>query len=206
MLSIRIAALEESEDCAYKSKTNELQAKFLADLAKASNVAEALMGPALSLLDFIPSTGAVVCFKDKILKLGRTPEDSNIRLVVKDIVKRMRSPIFASDRLQDRLLEAREFTDTASGALCFTVSRAHDFHVMWFRTEQVQVVSWGGDPNKPAEPVTGSERLNPRKSFEVWKQEVKGQSKAWTQSEIDASAELRSTLMSLMLSRDASTA
>ena len=34
VISIRIAALEETEDCVYKSKTNVLQAQFLAELPK----------------------------------------------------------------------------------------------------------------------------------------------------------------------------
>jgi chemotaxis family two-component system sensor kinase Cph1 len=46
-------------------------------------------------------------------------------------------------------------------------------------------------------------RLGPRRSFEVWKEEVRGKSQAWTPAEIEAAAELRSTLMSLLLSKDA---
>ena len=89
--------------------------------------------------------------------------------------------------------------DTASGVLCFTVSKAHDFHVFWFRREQVQVVQWGGEPTKPVEVTEGGLRLSPRRSFEAWKQEVRGKSLPWTQSEIEASSELRATLMSLLL-------
>ena len=41
-------------------------------------------------------------------------------------------------------------------------------------------------------------RLSPRKSF--WKLEVRGKSQPWLQPEIEAAAELRATLMSLLLS------
>lgn len=202
VLSIRIAALEDSEDCAYKSKVNELQARFLAELSKARNVASALVGRAPNLLEFIPSTGAAVCIRGTIQTLGECPEEASIRQILKNLLLRAKSPIFASDRLQDRLMEARDFTDLGSGVLCFTASKAHDFHVLWFRPEQVKVVAWGGDPNKPAVLDGEQLRLSPRKSFEVWKQEVRGQSEPWTQPEIEAAAELRATLMSVLLSRD----
>lgn len=81
------------------------------------------------------------------------------------------------------------------------MSRAHDFHVLWFRTEQVQIVKWGGAPTKPVEFDGNSQRLSHWRSFEVWKQEVRGESNAWLQPEIEAASELRATLMSLMLTR-----
>ncbi|HEY1987232.1 MAG TPA: GAF domain-containing protein [Terracidiphilus sp.] len=199
VLSIRIAALEDFEENAYRSKTNTLQARFIAELPLRPNFATALVAHAPNLLDFIPATGAAVFFKSRIYKLGRCPEDDGMRSILVNTLNRGNSPIFATNRLQDRVIEGRGFTDTASGVLCFTVSKAHDFHVFWFRTEQVQVVHWGGEPAKPVEFDGEKLRLAPRKSFEVWKQEVRGKSEAWQQSEIEAAAELRATLMSLLL-------
>ena len=201
VLSIRIAALEETEDCAYRSKTNSLQAKFLAELPKFSDVASALVSQSPNLLTFIPANGAAVCFGDRILTVGSAPSESQISMVLRSTLNRVQAPVFVTDFLQGRMLEARDFVDTASGVLCFTVSKAKNFHVLWFRTEQVQVVKWGGDPNKPVHADGTGARLSPRKSFETWKQEVHGKSEAWSQSEIEAAAELRATLMSLLLSK-----
>jgi light-regulated signal transduction histidine kinase (bacteriophytochrome) len=200
VLSIRIAALEDTEDSAYKSKTNALQAKFLAELPRFTDVASALVSHSPNLLEFIPATGAAVCFYNRIFTLGRTPDESQIRMILRSTLQRIPAPIFVTDRLQDRVPEARPLTETASGMLCFTASRAHDFHVLWFRTEQVRVLNWGGEPTKPVELDGATLRLGPRRSFEVWKEEVRGKSTAWLQHEIEAAAELRATLMSLLLS------
>jgi light-regulated signal transduction histidine kinase (bacteriophytochrome) len=99
------------------------------------------------------------------------------------------------------MIEARSFTATASGVTAFTASRARNIHVFWFRTEQVQIVEWGGEPTKPVEIDGETARLSPRKSFDKWKQEVYGKSQPWLQTEIDAAAELRATLMSLLLEK-----
>ena len=110
-------------------------------------------------------------------------------------------PVFVTDQLQDRYPAAESIRKTASGVLLLYRFALHDFHVMWFRTEQVHVMRWAGEPTKPVVVTEGAKRLTPRRSFEVWKQEVRGKSDAWTQAEIDAAAELRATLMSLLLSK-----
>jgi light-regulated signal transduction histidine kinase (bacteriophytochrome) len=179
VLSIRIAALEETEDSAYKSKTNSLQARFLSELPQYKNIASALVSNTPNLLEFIPATGAAVCFRGKVLTLGRTPGENQIQMILCSTLTRISAPIFATDRIQDRVPEAADLVDTASGVLCFTASRAHDLHVLWFRTEQVQVVKWGGEPTKPVEFDGDALRISPRRSFEVWKQEVRGKSNAW---------------------------
>lgn len=205
VLSIRIAALEETEDNDYKTKTNSLQARFLADLPRHTDVASALVSQTPNLMEFIACTGAAVCFGNRISVLGRAPGESQIRTILQNTLSRVTAPIFVTDRLQDRVVEARTLTDTASGVLCFTVSRAHNFHVLWFRTEQVQVVHWSGEPSKPVHFDGEALRLSPRRSFEIWKEEVRGKSQAWLQTEIEAAAELRATLMSLLLANTAGT-
>jgi light-regulated signal transduction histidine kinase (bacteriophytochrome) len=152
-------------------------------------------------MDFISSTGAAVCFGDKIATLGMTPSEDQVRHIRKWTLDRTAAPIFVTDCLQDRVADAASLTDTARGVLGLTVSQAHDFHVFWFRTEQVQVMTWGGEPTKAVEFDGDSMRLSPRKSFEIWKQEVRGKSQAWLQPEIEAAAELRATLMSLLLTK-----
>ena len=201
VLSLRIAALEDTEDSAYKSKTNALQARLLAALPEYKDLAGALVATSPNLLDFIPATGAAVLFGDKIHTLGRVPDDATIRTILRSTLGHVTAPIFVTDRLQDRMIEARSFTDTASGVTAFTASRARNIHVFWFRTEQVQIVEWGGEPTKPVEIDGETARLSPRKSFEKWKQEVYGKSQPWLQTEIEAAAELRATLMSLLLEK-----
>ena len=199
VVSIGIAALEESEDCVYKSKTNTLQAQFLAELPKSKDIARALVSQAPNLLGFISASGAAVCYGKNIMTIGSTPDVNQIPMILESTLFRVSAPIFVTDRLQDRIFEAKGLTGTASGVLCFTASRAHDFHVIWFRAEQAQVVQWGGEPTKPVEFDGDRQRLSPRRSFEVWKEEVRGKSQTWTPAEIEAAAELRATLMSLLL-------
>jgi signal transduction histidine kinase len=68
---------------------------------------------------------------------------------------------------------------------------------MWFRPEVVQTVVWAGSPQKPLE----KESLNPRKSFEAWKELVHGTSKPWTEIEIESATQFRAAVTTISLKR-----
>jgi light-regulated signal transduction histidine kinase (bacteriophytochrome) len=66
------------------------------------------------------------------------------------------------------------------GALVVVTSRAPLVTLACFRNELIREVHWGGDPNKPVELDSASQRLSPRKSFNLWREEVRGQSRRWS--------------------------
>ncbi len=59
--------------------------------------------------------------------------------------------------------------------------------VLWVRDEVLRHVDWGGDPyNKEiARGEDDSVRLSPRKSFERWREVVRGHSVPWTSDQTD---------------------
>jgi len=83
---------------------------------------------------------------------------------------------------------------TASGMIALQVERDPATFVFFFRPEVAQTVLWGGNPEKPVVPSDDGFRLGPRKSFEIWKEEVQGQSLPWTKHEVRVAQELRSLI------------
>ena len=199
VVSIRMAALENDEKSMYKMHTNILQSRFLGALATEKDLRKALIDSTPGILDYVPATGAVICRKDDCLTVGKTPSSLQINQLVRKL-KRLSSPVFVTDALSTVYSEAAEYKDVASGLLALTLNREQNTFILWFRPEQVQTVHWGGDPRKPvaADP---NMRLHPRKSFDLWKEEVEGKSVLWTDAEIESALELRSSITS-MLARD----
>lgn len=64
-------------------------------------------------------------------------------------------------------------------------SHEHDC-IMWFRDEFIHEVHWAGDPAKSIEKDKNG--LSPRKSFDLWRETVKGHCKPWLASELNAAA------------------
>ncbi len=57
--------------------------------------------------------------------------------------------------------------------------------IIFFRAEQPSSVRWAGNPNKPVELLPdGGFALSPRNSFEIWVEEKRAQSLAWSKSDI----------------------
>lgn len=57
-----------------------------------------------------------------------------------------------------------------------------ELSIFLFRDEHEQEVLWGGDPATPAI-IDAKQRLRPRKSFDLWREKVKGQSRPWDRVE-----------------------
>ena len=78
-----------------------------------------------------------------------------------------------------------------------------DRWLLWFRPEQERVVDWGGDPtNKQLAAAEGPHvRLSPRRSFEKWRQVVRGRSTPWAPWKLEVADALGKHLIGLLLSR-----
>src|SRR5690606_32392562 len=87
------------------------------------------------------------------------------------------------------------------GLLSISISKLRSSYILWFRPEIVQTVKWGGNPEKPVREEAGAVRLHPRRSFEIWKETVRGRSAAWDLSEIEAAKELRNAIVGIVLRR-----
>ncbi|KIT17535.1 HWE histidine kinase domain-containing protein [Jannaschia aquimarina] len=109
------------------------------------------------------------------------------------------SQVFATHRLQSGFPAAAEFADPPAGLLALPISRTPRDYIVLFRREVARMVTWAGNPNKPVELGPNGARLTPRKSFEAWKETVKGTSARWTETELDAAEALRVTLLEVVL-------
>lgn len=62
--------------------------------------------------------------------------------------------------------------------------------LLFFRPEQVETIEWAGAPQKTLQRVGKRLKLTPRKSFAVWREEVRGKSLAWHPGELVAARDL----------------
>jgi light-regulated signal transduction histidine kinase (bacteriophytochrome) len=199
VVSLRMAALESEAQTQFKSETNLLQAKFLEALAGTKDLRDALLTGIPTLLNYLPGGGCAICDGDAIYSLGVTPSTEQIANLVRRL-KRIASPVFATDDLHATFAEAGQYKESGSGLLSVAISKEKGVYLMWFRPEQEQTVHWGGNPNAVAY-EDEKKQLHPRKSFALWKEVVSHKSLPWTAMEIQAATELRSTLTALLLHR-----
>jgi two-component system, chemotaxis family, sensor kinase Cph1 len=198
ILSQRIAAREEAETF------NQVRALTAAqdDLATAISHAEGAIYGALrarpsKLMALFPSDGVAVFAQGAVTTAGHCPTDDQIRELADWLLHANAPGPYSTDRLSQSYPPAEAYRTRASGLLGIIVSVGQPLVLLWFRAERAEVVNWAGNPHKPVEFGLGPGMLNPRASFELWRETVHGRSRPWTKAEIEAAQRFQDQLVQI---------
>ena len=200
VMSLELQSKEGNEDYDYKLHLKSLQTKIFEDISTSENLSQVLVKCQHNLLEAVNAQGAAIVFGDNCYRVGQTPEGEALIYLTQWVQKHLKQEIFYTDSLTKCYPEAEEFKDTASGCLAIAISPTQKIYVLWFRPEVIKTVNWAGNPNKPLQTdEDGNYRLSPRKSFDLWKENVRYKSLPWKQCEIDAALELRKAMINIVL-------
>ncbi|MEG4085869.1 ATP-binding protein [Microcoleus sp. POL10_C6] len=200
VMSLELQSKEGNEDYDYKLHLKSIQTKIFEDISTSDNLSQVLVKCQHNLLEAVNAQGAAIVFGDNCYQVGHTPHGESLKYLTQWVQKHLNKEIFYTDSLTQCYPEAEELKDTASGCLAIAISPTQKIYVLWFRPEVIKTVNWAGNPNKPVETdEDGNPRLSPRKSFELWKENVRYKSLPWKQCEIDAALELRKAMINIVL-------
>lgn len=154
------------------------------DLVRASgqNPADALdvlFFGAPRLPDVIRCDGLAILAPGRAAASGNTPPVRSLETVLKRAAVHAEDGVYCCHDLAASGLFDDVSMPGCSGMMVAVTSRDPFVAVACFRDEVVREVHWGGDPNKPVEVDAASQRVSPRKSFNLWREEVRGQSRPW---------------------------
>ena len=154
-----------------------------------------------ALLDLVHASGVAIVLDQDISLVGQTPSLSQVNAILAGVLQQDNREFYWTDCLKNLCPEVEEFQEVASGLLAISVVlQQKSYHLLWFRPEQVQTVNWAG---KPQDSLTidelGQMQLCPRKSFELWKETVRGRSLPWQRAELEAAKMMWNTLMLAVL-------
>jgi light-regulated signal transduction histidine kinase (bacteriophytochrome) len=144
------------------------------------------------------ATGAALWVDGDCTSAGITPNTEMIRRIVAWLDEQPQRELYATRHLGETLPWAEEIAPVASGLLAIRISDVRQRYVLWFRPEIQRTVKWAGEPVKASGP---EQRMNPRKSFEVWRETFRGLAAPWTSTEIESAREFRSAITTISLRR-----
>ncbi|WP_341957819.1 ATP-binding protein [Pseudomonas sp. RC10] len=199
VLSMQISALEGVQ----AQRQRQAKDSLLATLAQAmvdaeGDVYHGLVAQADDLLALADASGAAVIIEQDIHLFGQCPTPEQVQLLL-GWVQQQSSPVVETSSLSRLFPDATAYQRIASGLLAFTLPKPVDNGVLWFRPEIRDSVQWSGNPD--ASKVLVGNRLQPRESFEVWKQQVEGTSRLWSVGDVYAVSDLRRSALESDLSR-----
>ncbi len=188
LISLRIAETIEADE---RVRTIELSS--IADgVAHAfaavtqPDIHDVIRQHASDVLALAGATGFVLRADGTDCRIGAVPDDHIVDAVI--ACWPGGREILESDRLGEDCPEIGEHFGTASGVLAFVLNNNRTEFMAWFRAELVQAIDWGGDPhNAKLAAADGDDiRLSPRKSFDLWRETIRGRAERWDISTIQA--------------------
>jgi light-regulated signal transduction histidine kinase (bacteriophytochrome)/ActR/RegA family two-component response regulator len=213
MFSYQLEVFDKREQFNTRLTSRMVLQNLMLNLASADDYAGGLTEQSPNLLDYIHGGaatrdgklqgGVAVCVKGELTCLGTTPTDSQIEALVDWLNVHMQDTegVCATDRLGEIWEPAQAFADVASGLLVISVSPEPSDFIIWFRPELAKTALWAGEPSKAVAAGPDGDVLTPRKSFEIWKETVRGRGLPWTPEDLDAARDLRLSLLNVVLRR-----
>ncbi|GAB5375512.1 MAG: HWE histidine kinase domain-containing protein [Acuticoccus sp.] len=201
----QILALVIEGRLAKAERDNELQAHAMHDrvvgrlISTAPGVDE-LIDFAGEFRDLIEADGFAVWAGGESHTVGTCPFPDDLPGIARFLNRAAASRIYATDELGTVYPAAADFVDRAAGLLAIPISRVPRDYLIFFRREIVETVTWAGDPgSKTMASGPNGPRLTPRKSFDAWKETVRGRSKTWTALERQSAEALRVAILEVLL-------
>ncbi|WP_428658068.1 ATP-binding protein [Runella sp.] len=157
------------------SLTNSEQHNFLQNLLSEEHI-----------LKVVNATGFAILHADVLYLAGVTPTDGEIRGLIEALsADNLQVPLH-TNRLIDLYPASEHFTDKAAGIIYHPFGQHTQDCILWFRPESPLEVNWAGEPEKSIEHNPNG--LSPRKSFALWQQIKKFESRPWEKPEVTAAS------------------
>jgi light-regulated signal transduction histidine kinase (bacteriophytochrome) len=209
VISTRIAAIENYARAQVAIQVRRLQQRLIEATSTEGDWRLALLRNPRTLLQPLDATGAALFHGGEVLTCGEVPSTPELRALARWVDAAAASttvaqppasaPIaFATASIARANPELESLTTTASGVLAVRLSERQPDYLMWLRKEQLQTVTWAGDPSKPVidnDPL----KLSPRRSFAAWSEIVRGTALPWSTSELAMAAALGNALVDIIV-------
>src|SRR5262245_15391821 len=200
MFSFLMENRERENESAYEVRAQKLHQQLVTAMASEGTQFESIVSHLDQIADLLACDGIGVWINDRATLKGLTPSEPEFAALVAHLnAKDISSQIYARHDIGQEYAHARAFAERAAGMLVVPLSRPSRDYLVFFRKEAARNVNWAGDPAKPVTVGPLGDRLTPRKSFEVWKETVHGQSQPGLAVEYRIAERLRVSLLQVTL-------
>jgi chemotaxis family two-component system sensor kinase Cph1 len=192
ILSSALEFRQDDEDHKTNKEFNERLDKMAKLLMKYDTITEALTKSKINLLSVVNASGAALVYEQIVTTLGITPDEEQLKRLLKWIGKKRTKFFYHTDQLSSVFSDSLEYKHLASGLMVLVLDRERKEYIIWFKPQQIHSVQWAGNPEKPLFiDEKGLLYISPRLSFKTWEETVLGKSVDWTKEEIKSVKRLK---------------
>jgi light-regulated signal transduction histidine kinase (bacteriophytochrome) len=190
---------ERENESVYETRAHKLHQQLVSVMAREETRFETIIAHLDDIGELLTCNGVGVWVNGGGTLKGLTPNQQQFADLIAYLRGREISEVYARRDIGSEYPQGRDFAERAAGMLVVPLSQPARDYLIFFRKELARSVNWAGDPSKPVTVGPSGARLTPRKSFELWKETVKGQSQDWLPGECRIAETLRVSLLEVIL-------
>lgn len=177
--SLQFSSRVEGERLKRSQKLDALRNQ-LADAVRTLPPALVISEEGEGFLKIAESDGVAFCHRGSMVQLGKVPHLKWIeRFRVWAIRNLSGEHVWFTDSITERLGDIPGELNGVAGLLAVNLGEGWENCIVWFRPEVEQAVNWAGKPEKLDLANEKGLRLSPRKSFDLWRETIKGRCIPW---------------------------
>lgn len=199
ILSAQLEAKQRVEDMGLRVQLRSIHVKLMEQLYTSSNFAEGILEGETSIEDLLSLSGAVVSYEGNIWTSGTTPDKQEVKDLLSWLRRNKTNGVFATTSLPAEYPHSKDYRAVASGLIAMPINAEQGDFILGFRSEIIQTVNWGGNPNNAIQMEPDGKTYHPRNSFEIYKETIKNTSAPWLQEELAAADTLRNAILEKLI-------
>jgi len=202
--SLQVETLERREGFDVANKARARLDRIVAELPPEEELHESLSSRIKDIAQLVPCDGAALWINRAWIATGAVPPEEIIKPMAALLDREAQGEVWNTNQIAKFIPEVGDHRENVAGLLAIPISHSPRDYLLFFRSEESRFIDWGGEPVKQVGPL--GDRLTPRKSFELWREEVRGQSTPWTDSDVAIADAVQNYLRDVVLRHTEATA
>ncbi|HOY77186.1 MAG TPA: HWE histidine kinase domain-containing protein [Hyphomonadaceae bacterium] len=202
--SLQVETLERREGFEVANKARARLDRIVAELPPEEELHESLSSRIEDIAQLVPCDGAALWINRAWIPTGAVPHEAMIKPMATLLDHEAQGEVWSTNQIARFIPEAADHIENVAGMLAIPISHSPRDYMLFFRSEESRFIDWGGEPVKQVGPL--GDRLTPRKSFDMWREEVRGQSTPWTDADLAIADAVQNYLRDVVLRHTEATA
>ncbi|ASW76241.1 histidine kinase [Chryseobacterium piperi] len=193
------SSFKTKNELKYRLDLDEQSSYLKTEFLKYNSLFDSLVESRMEIKDLPEADGLAIISDENIVTIGITPVHDVIRKVVDWAYENTDKSIYINRSFLKEHADDLPLDKNTAGIIIYFIDRSKNEMLMWFRKEFDEHIHWAGNPEKKIEIFVqdGQEKqvVSPRTSFEVFAENIKGNSKRWNSRNISAVHAIRNVIL-----------
>ncbi len=195
----KIVAVQYHDAYHFKTDLQLKSTNIIESVYRKSDLMSGLIGHQKELLELFQADGIVITNKKQIESFGETPNRQEIEELIYWLQSNNVNKLYQEPNLSGVFDNAEAYAKKSSGVLVLPIQPEKGSYILVFRSEAVQKINWGGNPNEAVQFDADRKKYHPRNSFKLWQETVYNKCTPWNEEELFVAERLRNLVIEYVL-------